>query len=141
MKGARLRYGLLSSSENVKSLLMQDVIYGMVFMSVVFGLAALVLTALDKLALKKEMSPTDRERFLARRSSRFHSGWAWAILIMSLIAVPIHALGIEKEPLWQRLLYSGLAGLVVLNFLLGRRNRNSGNQDQPEEHPSSEPNE
>jgi hypothetical protein len=118
---------------------MQDVIYGIVFMSVVFGLAALVLTALDKLALKKEMSPTDRERFLARRSSRFHSGWAWAILTMAIIAIPIHALGIEKEPLWQRLLYSGLAGLVVLNFLLGRRN--SGNQDQPEEHPSSDPNE
>ena len=95
----------------------------------------------DKLALKKDMSPTDRERFLARRSSRFHSGWAWAILIMAIIAVPIHALGIEKEPLWQRLLYSGLAGLLVLNFLLGRRNRNSGNQVQPEEHPSSEPNE
>ena len=110
---------------------MQDVIYAIVFMSAVFGLAALVLTALDKLALKKEMSPTDRERSLARRSSRFHSGWAWAILIMAIVAIPIHALGIERLP------YSGLAGLVVLNFLLGRRN--SGNQDQPEEHPSSEP--
>jgi hypothetical protein len=118
---------------------MQDIIYGIVFMAVVFGLAALVLTALDKLALKKEMSPTDRERFLARRSSRFHSGWAWAILIMAIIALPIHALGIEKEPLWQRLLYGGLAGLVVLGFLFGRRN--SGNQDQPEENSSSEPNE
>ena len=118
---------------------MQDVFYGIAFMAVIFGLAALVLTALDRLGLNKDMSPTERGRFLARRSGRFHSGWAWAILVMALIALPIHALGIEKEPIWQRLLYGGLAGLVVLNFLFGRRN--SGNQDQPEEHSSSEPNE
>jgi len=111
---------------------MRDVIYGIVFMSIVFGLAALVLTALDKAALMQNMSPVERERFLARRSTRFHSAWAWAILVMALIALPIHALGLEKEPMGQRLLYSGLAGLVVLNFLFGRRT--SRNQSESEEH-------
>ena len=81
---------------------MRDVIYGIVFMSIVFGLAALVLTALDKVALKQNMSPVERERFLARRSTRFHSAWAWPILVMALIALPIHALGLEKEPMGQR---------------------------------------
>src|SRR5438045_9251776 len=98
---------------------MQDIIYGIVFMAVVFGLAALVLTALDKLALKKEMSPTDRERFLARRSSRFHSGRAWAILIMEYIDLPIHALRIAKQALCKRLLYRGFVGLIVFGFRFG----------------------
>src|SRR3954453_6036607 len=48
------------------------------------------------------MSPIEHERFLARRSTRFHSAWAWPILVMALIALPIHALGLEKEPMGQR---------------------------------------
>lgn len=109
---------------------MQDVIYAIVFMSVVSGLAALMLTALDKLALKKNMPPAEREQFLARRSTRFHSAWAWAILVMAVTALPIHALGIEKKPIGQRLLYGGLAGLVVLNFLFGRHTSSSQNSDE-----------
>src|SRR5947209_2181397 len=58
--------GDLSSTDSVKFRFMQqDVIYGIVCMSLVFGLAALVLTVLDRLPLKQNMSPAERERFLA----------------------------------------------------------------------------
>lgn len=53
---------------------------------------------------------------------------------MALVALPVHVFGIEDEPLWQRLLYSGLGALIVTSFLLSRhgsRNQEDPNQEEP----------
>jgi hypothetical protein len=59
--------------------------------------------------------------------------WAIAFVIMASLALPLHVFGVEHEPLWQRLLYSGLAALIVINFLLSwhrSRNREGSEKDQ-----------
>jgi len=35
--------------------------------------------------------------------------------------LPVHAFGLKNEPLWQRLLFFGVAALIVINFLLSWR--------------------
>lgn len=103
----------------------QDVIAFAVALAVLFGIAALILIISDKVTLRPNMSAEEREAAISKRSYRLHRGWTIAFVIMAAVALPIHAFGAEHEPLWQRLLYSGLAAFIVVNFLLGwRRSRN-----------------
>jgi uncharacterized membrane protein YuzA (DUF378 family) len=104
-----------------------------IFMAVVFGLAALILAFRDKVALKANMSAKDRELAITKRSNRLKKGWGVAIFSMALVAVPVHLFGFQDEPAWQRILYLGLAAVVVISFLLNRyssRNQHSeGDQE------------
>jgi len=38
----------------------------------------------------------------------------------------VHAFGLIDEPLWQRPAFFGLAALIVISFLLGRRDPDQG---------------
>jgi uncharacterized BrkB/YihY/UPF0761 family membrane protein len=95
----------------------QDIINAVIFMAVVFGLAALALVFLDKITLRGNMSAEEREAAIAKRSNRLHGAWAIAFFMMAVVALPLHVFGIEQEPLWQRLLYGGLAALVIISLL------------------------
>jgi intracellular septation protein A len=99
----------------------KDLLYVVVFMSVVFAMAALILIVSDKLTLRPGMSPEERQAALNKKSARLQRGWAIAFFVMALIALPVHAFGLVEEPLWQRLLYFGLAALVVLTVVSGLR--------------------
>ena len=109
----------------------KDIIGIVICLAVVFGLAGLVLVFSDNVTLKPNMSAEEREAATAKRSNRLRRGWAVALFIMALIALPLHAFGVEHEPLWQRLLYLGLAAFIVVNFLLSwhrsRKRVGSGN--------------
>jgi hypothetical protein len=116
--GGRFAYGFQVST--------YDVIGTAVSLAVVFGLAALILVFRDKATLKPNMSTQERDAAITKRSKRLHRGWATALFIMALVALPLHAFGLGDEPLWQRLLFFGLAALVVINFLRGWRDSNRG---------------
>ena len=72
------------------------------------------------------MSAEERDVAIAKRSKRLHRGWATALFIMALVALPVHAFGLIDEPLWQRLLFFGLAALIVISFLLSWRDSDQG---------------
>jgi drug/metabolite transporter (DMT)-like permease len=112
---------------------LQDIIGFVVGLTVLFGLAALILIFRDKLRLRPNMSAEEREAAISKRPNRLQRGWAIAFVIMASVALPIHVFGFEHEPLWQRLLYSGLAALIVVNFLRSwhrSRNREGSEKDQ-----------
>jgi hypothetical protein len=105
----------------------QDIIGIVVFLAVVFGLAALILVFGDKVTLKPNMSGDQRQAAITRRSERLQRGWAIAFFIMALIALPVQAFGLKDEPLSQRLLFLALAALIIINFLFSWHN--SRNQE------------
>jgi len=97
-----------------------EIIPIVIFMAVVFGLAAVILVFRDKVTLKPNMSAEERELAITKRSNRLKRGWGIAIFIIALIALPVNLFGLEDEPLWQRILYLGLAALIVISFLLNQ---------------------
>jgi len=119
----------------------QDIIAFLVALTLLFGLAALILIFRDKVTLKPNMSAEEREAAISKRSNHLQRGWAIAFVIMAVVALPLHAFGVEHEPLWQRLLYSGLAAFIVINFLLSwhrSRNREGSGKGQSESKASDE---
>ncbi len=103
-----------------------DIIGIAISLAVVFGLAALILVFRDKATLKPNISAEQRDAAIKKRSNRLYRGWATALFIMALVALPVHAFGFKDEPLWQRLLFFGLAALIVMNFLLSWRDSSHG---------------
>jgi intracellular septation protein A len=114
----KLAYGFQISKD--------DIIGIAISLAVVFGLAALILVFRDKVTLKPNMSAEERHAAITKSSKRLHRGWATALFIMALVALPVHAFGLKDEPFWQRLLFFGLAALIVINFLWSRRDSNHG---------------
>jgi uncharacterized membrane protein len=111
--GGKFAYGFQISKD--------DIIGIAIFLAVVFGLAALILVFRDKVTRKPNMSPEERDAAITKSSNRLHRGWATALFLMALVALPVHAFGLKNEPLWQRLLFFGVAALIVINFLLSWR--------------------
>lgn len=116
--GGKLAYGFQISK--------YDVIGIAISLAVVLGLAALILVFRDKVTLEPNMSTEERDAAIAKRSSRLHRGWAIALFIMALVALSLHAFGLTDEPFWQRLLFFGLAALIVISFLLNWRDSHRG---------------
>jgi len=85
-------------------------------MAAVFALAALILTCVDKMTLRRNTFSEERKVAIEKRTTRLYRGWAVAFFVMALLALPVH-FGLEQEPFWQRLLFIALAALVVINFL------------------------
>lgn len=106
-------------------------LYAVIFMSLVAALAGLILFCRDKITLKRNMSPEERQAALAERENRLQRKWAWSLFVLALVALPVHALGLIEEPLWQRLLYFFLAALIVLSVVSGRRD-SGDDRDQDE---------
>jgi hypothetical protein len=103
-----------------------DIIGFAIALVAIFGLAALILVFRDKVTLKPNMSAEERDAAITKSSNRLHRGWAIALFIMALIALPVHAFGLIGEPLWQRLVFFGLAALIVISFLLSWRDSRHG---------------
>jgi hypothetical protein len=101
----------------VQDIINAVIINAVIFMAVVFGLAALALIFLNKITLRLNMSAEEREAVIAKRSNRLYGAWAIAFFMMAAVALPLQVFGIEQEPLWQRLLYGGLATLVIISVL------------------------
>ena len=78
------------------------------------------------------MSAEERQAALNKKSARLQRGWAIAFFVMALIALPVHAFGLVEEPLWQRLLYFGLAALIVFSVLSGWRGFSGQKQSEDE---------
>jgi uncharacterized membrane protein YhaH (DUF805 family) len=113
----------------------QGIIAFLVALTVLFGLAALILIFRDKVTLKPNMSPEEREAAISKRSNHLQRGWAIAFVIIAVVILPLHVFGVEHEPLWQRLFYSVLAAFIVINFLLNwcrSRNREGSGKGQSE---------
>jgi hypothetical protein len=88
--GGKLAYGFQVSND--------DIIGIAISLAVVFGLAALILVFRDKVTLKPNMSAEERDAAITKSSKRLHRGWATALFIMALVALPVHAFGLKDEP-------------------------------------------
>jgi hypothetical protein len=107
----------------------QDVIGIVISLAVVFGMAALILVLRDKVTLKPNMPTRRARRDNQKSSNRFNRGWAIALFIMAIIALPLHAFRLIDEPLWQRLLFLAMAALIIISFFLSWQA--SRNQEEP----------
>ena len=96
----------------------QDIIRIVISLAVVFGMAVLILVFRDKVSLKPNMSAEEREGVIQKSSNRFKRGWAIALFIMAVVALPVHAFRLIDEPIWQRLVFLAMAALIVISFLL-----------------------
>jgi hypothetical protein len=56
---------------------MQEVLMAVIFMSIVFAIAAGFLFVLDRLTLRKKVSGQERDEALEKRSRRFANGWSF----------------------------------------------------------------
>jgi Na+-driven multidrug efflux pump len=54
---------------------MQDVLYAIVFMSLIFGLAAGILFVLDRVTLKKHFTAEEKAIIVAKRAGRWQNCW------------------------------------------------------------------
>ena len=105
----------------------QDIIGIVISLAVVFVAAALILLFRDKVRLKPNMSAEEREGVIQTSSNRLKRGWAIALFIMALVALPVHAFRLIDEPQWQRLLFLAVAALIVIGFLFSwLASRNQG---------------
>lgn len=107
----------------------QDVIGMVICLMVVFGMAALILVLRDNLTLKPNMPTEEREEVIQKNSNRFKRGWAIALFIMAVVALPVDAFRLIDEPLWQRLFFLAMAALIITSFLLSWHA--SRNQEEP----------
>jgi hypothetical protein len=114
--GRKLAYGFQIS--------MYEMLGIAISLAVIFGLAALILVFRDKVKLKPNMSAEERDAAITKSSNRLHRGWATAVFIMALVALPVHGFGLIDEPVWQRTLFFGLAALIVISFLMSWRASN-----------------
>lgn len=110
--GAKFVYGFKISITDLAAVV--------IFMAVVFGLAALVLVVGDKVSLKPNMSVEEREAATTKRSNRLHGAWGIVLFVLALIALPVQIFGVGDESHWQRLLYGGMAAVIIIGFLLSR---------------------
>jgi hypothetical protein len=75
-----------------------DIVGIAISLAVVFGLAVLILVFRDKVTLKPNMSPEERDTAIAKRSKRLHRGWATALFIIALLALPVPSFTLTTRP-------------------------------------------
>lgn len=83
-------------------------------MSLVFGLAALILWLLDKLTFKKHMSEEERDAAIEKRAGRFSGAWFTFYLIMATIALPASAFNWGGESFRERLIFFCMAAFILI---------------------------
>ena len=90
------------------------------FLVLIFGIAAAVCLLSDYLTSRQADSETQREELLHQQAKRAYRMWGTALLVIALIALPLHALNLLHLPYVWRLFYMGLAAAYILGYFMSR---------------------
>ena len=88
-----------------------------IFMSIVFAIAAGFLFVLDRLTLRKKVSGQERDEALEKRSRRFANGWSFFFFSMAFISLFVRAFNLDHEALGSRVVWFIFAALIVLGYV------------------------
>lgn len=98
---------------------MQDVLYAIVFMSLIFGLAAGILFVLDRLTLKKHSTAEEKAIIIAKRTERWQKSWALFQACCAVLALIVSIFNPDHDPPVLRLFWA-LVGLWFLYAFVSR---------------------
>ena len=111
---------------------MYELIGIVVFMALVFGVAAGILFVLDRLTLRRGLSQEERRAVVEKRTRRWQRVWSIFYLSCAVIALVVNALNLEHESLRSRIGWSVPAAVVVIMFLLSK-DKDDDREDENEE--------
>jgi hypothetical protein len=96
---------------------MADVLFAIVFMTLVVGVAAGILFLVDRLTLTPETPVEDRKALVARRTARWQTRYRKVFAVMAAVSIPINLVAIvtKSEPLMPNVLYVVLAVAFLLS--------------------------
>src|SRR5450755_2350133 len=98
---------------------LEDILAAVIFMAVVFGLAAAILWLIDKCTLSKRLTAAERSAIVDQRSSRWARRWRISFVVMAALSLPIDVVAIfrKTEPLFPTVIWIVLAALILLSQL------------------------
>jgi high-affinity Fe2+/Pb2+ permease len=96
-----------------------DLAMTIVFMTIVFGLAATVLWLVDKLSLPRNATEGEKKTIVQKRTGRWHKLWRISFVIMVAVSLPLNLVGLfrKTEPLFPTIVWIVLAVIVLLGLL------------------------
>jgi hypothetical protein len=92
-------------------------------MSMVVGLAALILWIRDRWSLPKDASEDEKQAIIGRRSALWVRGWVLAQGLMAAVSVPLNVLGLITKSIPMRVIYIGLGCLYLLAYWAALRTK------------------
>lgn len=98
---------------------LKDILAAVVFMAIVFGLAAAILWLVDKCTLSKRLTEAERSAIVDRRSARWGRRWRISFVVMAALSLPINVVALfrKTEPLFPTVIWIVLAALILLSQL------------------------
>jgi len=112
---------------------MEEILTIVVFMGIVFALAAGILVVIDKFTLRKGLAKEEKVTAVAQRTARWQQRWRILFVVMAAISLPLNWIGLlrKTEPLFPTIIWIVLATLVLLGALISAR-RDDGKEDHAE---------
>jgi heme/copper-type cytochrome/quinol oxidase subunit 1 len=97
---------------------MNDIFYAVIFMSLIFGLAAAILWFVDRRTFAREASEEERKAIAERRTARWHGLWLKAFAVMAVVSIPLNLVGLIRrtEPVLPTAIWIVFAVLFSLGF-------------------------
>jgi hypothetical protein len=86
------------------------------FMALVFGIAALVLWSVDRRTLPRTLSSENRKRAIDKRTSRWRGRWIKAQLTAAILSILLNGFGLFTKSLAARAIMIGLALIFVVTI-------------------------
>ena len=98
---------------------MEDVLFAVIFMGIVFAFAAGILVVIDKFTLRKSLAKEEKATAVAQRTARWQRRWRIFFVVMAAISLPLNWIGLLRrtEPLFPTIIWIALATLVLLGAL------------------------
>jgi hypothetical protein len=98
---------------------MSDLLGTVIFMTVVFGLAAGILWLIDRWTLPRGSSTEEKAAIVRRRSARLGKVWRRSFIAMALISLPLNwfVLITKKEPIFPTIIWIAVATVFLLGLL------------------------
>ena len=98
---------------------MGEILTIVVFLGIVFALAAGILVIVDKFSLQKGLTEVEKAAAVDQRSERWGRAWRIFFCAMAVVSLPINVLGLirKTEPVFPTVIYIVIALLVLLSLL------------------------
>jgi len=96
---------------------MSEVLFIVVFLGLIVGLAALILFLVDKFTLRPGISAEERKGIVDSRTGRWQRGYGFFFFIMAVIAMIVNAFNLGHESTGWRVAWFVIAAFVVLSYL------------------------
>ena len=98
---------------------LKGILAAVIFMALIFGLAAAILWLVDKRTLHKGVTEAERLAIIDQRSARWSRLWRISFVAMAALSLPINLVVLfrKTEPLFPTVVWIVLAALILLGQL------------------------